>query len=236
MGEEYTNRICTLMKQKSMMLVNIQKQFIEQRDRIKETVINQSNIVNQVNQQMISSNDTNQIEENEILPPLEADFDLNQSLSGIASLDNTQQKGSHIPKRRSKRLRNAKNKKKTEELPKNMKKKRNTNRRKRAPTNSKKTSKRSTSNESSKRHKCPHCAYSTDNKTDLSGHIRTHTGEKPFVCSYGDCKKRFARKDALDRHIKFHIGIKNYKCSYCSKAFVQNGDLKKHIRTHTGEK
>merc|ERR1712228_359150 len=114
----------------------------------------------------------------------------------------------NIPKRRSKRLKN----------------KKNTDRRKRAPTNSNKTSIRSKTNKIQKRHKCP-----------LSSNNTVNTG-KPFVCSYGDCKKRFACKSHLTQHIKMHIGIKNYKCSYCNKAFVLKGNLKVHIRSHTGEK
>ena len=34
--------------------------------------------------------------------------------------------------------------------------------------------------------------------------MRMHTGEKPFICEYQDCKKSFARKDNLDQHIKRH--------------------------------
>merc|ERR1712228_277245 len=87
-----------------------------------------------------------------------------------------------------------------------------------------------------KRHKCPQCEYSTDITTCLRNHIRTHTGERPYVCSYGECQKRFTTKYNLDRHIKRHLGIKNHKCSHCNKTFVTKHDLTKHIRTHTGEK
>merc|ERR1712129_575043 len=42
-----------------------------------------------------------------------------------------------------------------------------------------------------KQNKCPHCKYSTENINNLNKHIRTHTGEKPFVCTQGNCNKRF---------------------------------------------
>merc|ERR1712228_876279 len=87
-----------------------------------------------------------------------------------------------------------------------------------------------------KRHKCSHCEYSTNIKSNLKRHIRIHTGEKPFVCSYDRCQKRFARADDLKTHIKRHHGIKNHKCSFCNWASVTKSDLNKHLRIHTEEK
>ena len=35
--------------------------------------------------------------------------------------------------------------------------------------------------------------------------MRKHTGEKPFMCPYQDCDKKFAQKGNLNTHVKSHV-------------------------------
>ena len=37
----------------------------------------------------------------------------------------------------------------------------------------------------------------------LVNHFRVHTGEKPFVCTKADCRKRFARVENMRIHVRF---------------------------------
>ncbi|KAG9266354.1 zinc finger and BTB domain-containing protein 7C isoform X1 [Astyanax mexicanus] len=79
---------------------------------------------------------------------------------------------------------------------------------------------------------CPICNKVIQGAGKLPRHMRTHTGEKPYMCSI--CEVRFTRQDKLKIHMRKHTGERPYICLHCNSKFVHNYDLKNHLRIHTG--
>ncbi|XP_030030795.2 zinc finger protein 239 [Manduca sexta] len=51
-----------------------------------------------------------------------------------------------------------------------------------------------------RRHQCQHCPQAFHSSKDMRRHAAVHTDTKPFRCKV--CKRRFRRKDNLERHIR----------------------------------
>ncbi|XP_050046291.2 uncharacterized protein [Dermacentor andersoni] len=83
-----------------------------------------------------------------------------------------------------------------------------------------------------KRFQCPHCKVSFSNNGQLKGHVRIHTGERPFACEHEGCGKTFTRNEELTRHKRIHTGLRPFPCPLCQKPFGRKDHLKKHVKTH----
>ncbi|XP_030759098.1 zinc finger protein 391-like isoform X2 [Sitophilus oryzae] len=81
---------------------------------------------------------------------------------------------------------------------------------------------------------CEMCSKAFNSQTNLQIHMRTHTGQRPYICDV--CNKSFSQSCNLVNHMRVHTGEKPFKCPHCDRAFTQSGNLNNHIRLHTDEK
>ena len=83
---------------------------------------------------------------------------------------------------------------------------------------------------------CEVCKREFSSRSYLKLHMRTHTNEKPFVCS--ECGLSYPSSSSLFNHKRIiHTDFKqerkrNHVCHLCGKGFFEKKDLKVHSVSH----
>ncbi|OBZ90067.1 hypothetical protein A0J61_01883 [Choanephora cucurbitarum] len=78
-------------------------------------------------------------------------------------------------------------------------------------SNNKSSTPRKSSNDQLKSHICPvtQCQRRFKRLEHLKRHMRIHTLERPFGCSFPNCHKTFSRSDNLSQHMKTHQRVED---------------------------
>ncbi|XP_040001167.1 zinc finger protein 287-like isoform X3 [Xiphias gladius] len=77
--------------------------------------------------------------------------------------------------------------------------------------------------------------FSSTDHLNESGSVRTKQLPcLPYACTF--CSRRYAHQCQLRIHERVHTGEKPYQCTQCGKSFGQFCSLKRHQMVHTGER
>ncbi|KAH1003741.1 hypothetical protein HUJ04_003611 [Dendroctonus ponderosae] len=75
---------------------------------------------------------------------------------------------------------------------------------------------------------CKICQKEISTLSSFKDHMRSHTGERPFICE--QCGKGFHSKKHLKAHVVVHTGERPFGCKVCLKMFSQRGTLSGHMQ------
>ncbi|KAF8366886.1 ces-1 [Pristionchus pacificus] len=78
-------------------------------------------------------------------------------------------------------------------------------------------------------HACDVCGKTFSRLWLLQGHLRSHTGTRPFGCAH--CGKFFSDRSNLRAHILTHTGTKRFGCDGCGKRFALRSYLNRHVES-----
>jgi uncharacterized Zn-finger protein len=74
------------------------------------------------------------------------------------------------------------------------------------------------------RYSCDMCQKKFDRPSSLRQHLRSHTGERPFVCCHNNCGRSFSILSNLRRHYRVH-GLTAAEIEGVTTATTHSGEL-----------
>lgn len=82
--------------------------------------------------------------------------------------------------------------------------------------------------------RCEECDRPFNRRHTLNEHVKTHTGERPYLCLVPACTKRFTTTGNLARHHRLHDFIQPLECAIlnCSVTSTSQHKLEKHVKGH----
>ena len=78
--------------------------------------------------------------------------------------------------------------------------------------------------------RCSVCNQKFLAESELTKHLRTHTGKGPFVCAI--CRRSFDQTAHLEIHMRTHNLGTAFPCLHCEKSFTSRLEVMRHMKLH----
>ena len=82
---------------------------------------------------------------------------------------------------------------------------------------------------------CRLCPAVYPNLRALKGHNKEHLGKPPYICNVGACTYSSNDKSTLTRHMRTHTGEKPFECKLCNYGFTTKANCERHLKNKHGK-